>query len=122
MGVGATVRGSHVSKRLNAQTYNKEEDVVYKHATHVEAKFEAAWKDVEKELERLAEERRTLIAKEALNPDSDPKAWLKALDSSPSKGAAGARASTPPPPPPPNAHGEVCPSPAPMSAACSSCF
>jgi hypothetical protein len=121
LGVGATVGGSKVSKRLNVQTHNTEEDVVYKRAAHVEVKFEAGWKDVEKQLERLAEERRTLIAKEPLK-DSDPKAWPKALDASPSKGAAGERASTPPPPPPPNAHGEVCPSPAPMSAACSSCF
>lgn len=81
----------------------------------METEFEKAWKLVEKDLEKLAEERRTLIASSNTNPDLDPKAWLKSIDSasSPSKVAAvQGRPSTPPPPPPPNAH-EGSPSPPP---------
>ena len=35
--------------------YHKEDHIVYKSAVAVEARFESLWKDVEKELERLAE-------------------------------------------------------------------
>lgn len=86
------------------QAYNKVGDAVYKCATTLETKFEDSWKDVEKELGRLAEERRTIIANSQSNPESDPKAWLKAVDEAAStKEGSAARASTPPPPPPPNA-------------------
>ena len=106
----------------NAKLYNKEDDLVYKSAVAFEDKFDSAWREVEKELERLAQERNTLIAKASSNPDTDPKAWLKQVGDQAAPAIADeaepcskqcARASTPPPPPPPNAHTGSPPPPPP---------
>ena len=116
----------------NAKLYNKEDDPVYKMAVALEGSFDDAWREAEKELERIAQQRNTPIANANANPNADPKAWLKDVEvmggkakASPAKeaeaGAATAAAasaavdgsSTPPPPPPPKAQTGSPPPPPP---------
>ena len=101
----------------NAKLFYKQDDNVYKQAEAVENEFEKLWKDVEKELQRIAEERCVLIAKDE-NPELDPKAWLKNIHDSPAKsvpegGVAPAPADGAPPPPPPPSARQGSPSPPP---------